>query len=146
MTDQIEQTESRSWLGRTHVYLNSPGDSYQLLGWTLAWAIAFVGASSFLRSDPAIGAGAGWVVALIPNFLALVVVIVYLRFLRDADELVRRIQLEGLAFGFGVGVIFSMGYQLLERAGAPELSFSDMAAIMMFAFVVGVVRANRRYS
>ena len=146
MTDQIEETESKTWLGRVHGYLHSPGDSYQLLGWALAWAIAFVGASWFLRSDPAISAGAVWVVALAPNLLALGVVIVYLRFLRNADELVRRIQLEGLAFGFGVGAVFSMGYQLLERAGAPDLSFSDLAGVMMFAFVVGVVRANRQYS
>ena len=146
MTDQIEETESNTRLGRIHGYLHSPGDSYQLLGWTLGWAIAFVGASWFLRSDPAISQGAAWIVAVAPNLLALGVVIVYLRFLRDADELVRRIQLEGLAFGFGVGVVFSMGYQLLERAGAPQLGFSDLAGIMMFAFVVGVVRANRQYS
>lgn len=146
MTDQIEQTESKGWLGRIQGRLHSPGDSYQLLGWTLAWAIAFVGASWFLRGEPTISAGTAWIVAVAPNLLALAVVIVYLRFLRDADELVRRIQLEGLAFGFGVGVIFSMGYQLLERAGAPSLSPSDVAAIMMFAFVVGVVRANRQYT
>jgi hypothetical protein len=146
MTDQIEQTESRTWIGRMHGHLHSPGDSYQLLGWALGWAVAFVGASWFLRSDPAISAGATWIVAAAPNLLALGVVVVYLRFLRDADELVRRIQLEGLAFGFGVGVVFSMGYQLLEGAGAPNLSLSDLAGIMMFAFVVGVVRANRQYS
>ncbi len=146
MTDHIEQTEPKTRLGRIHGYLHSPGDSYQLLGWALAWAIAFVGASWFLRSDPAISAGAAWIVAVAPNLLALGVVVVYLRFLRNADELVRRIQLEGLAVGFGVGVVLSMGYQLLERAGAPELSFSDLAAIMMFAFVIGVVRANRQYS
>ena len=112
----------------------------------MAWAVAFVGASWFLRDDPAVSAATRWVVALAPNLLALAVVLVYLRFLRTADELVRRIQMEGLAFGFGVGAVLAMGYQLLERAGAPDLSFSDLAGVMMFAFVVGVARANRQYS
>ncbi len=145
MTHQIEGTESKTRLGRMRGYLHSPGDSYQLLGWTLAWALAFVAASWTLRGDSVAG-GAAWVVALVPNLLAVAVVLVYMRFLRDADELVRRIQLEGLAFGFGAGVIFAMGYQLVERAGAPQLSLADLAAGMMLAFVVGVVRANRRYS
>lgn len=145
MMEQIEESESKSWLGRMQRQLHSPGDSYELLGWTLAWALAFVGASWVLRGDSVAG-GAAWVVALVPNLLAVGVVLVYMRFLHNADELVRRIQLEALAFGFGVGVIFAMGYQLVERAGGPQLSLADLAAGMMLAFVVGVVRANRRYS
>ena len=146
MTDQIESADQKSLGERLRCYLHSPGDSYQMLGWTLAWAISFVAAAWIFSGDSAPTGATAWIVALVPNLFAVAVVLVYLRFLRDADELVKRIQLEGLGFGFGVGVLFAMGYQLLGRVGAPELDWGDMAAIMMLAFVVGVIRANRRYS
>ncbi|HSM15358.1 MAG TPA: hypothetical protein VLA66_14925 [Thermoanaerobaculia bacterium] len=41
-----------------------------------------------------------------------------LRFLREADELLRKIHLEGMAYGFGVAFVLSTGAPLAERAGA----------------------------
>jgi hypothetical protein len=68
-----------------------------------------------------------------------------MRFLREADELVRKIELEGLAIGFGVGVLFLLGYQLLEQVGLPEISAHKTAAVMLFAWLFGQVIARRRY-
>ncbi len=62
-----------------------------------------------------------------------------------ADELLRKIQLEGLALGFGAGVIFAMSYQLLERAGAPQLQVSDTVVVMMVGWAVGQLLGLRRY-
>ena len=87
---------------------------------------------------------AKWAVALAPNVLGITLLFSYLHMLREMDELVRRIQLEGLALGFGVGVIFATGYQLLERAGAPEWG-NEPVVIMMIAWIVGQLIAIRRY-
>jgi hypothetical protein len=57
----------------------------------------------------------------------------------------RRIQLEGLAFGFGGGWFFAIGYQVLERAGAPELTAPAVIVAMTGAWGVGQILAIRRY-
>lgn len=119
-------------------------NQYRLLGWTLAWAVVFVGASFLLRSDEPRG-GWSWVIATIPIVLALGPGAAYLRFLRGADELMRRIQMESLAFGFGAGVVFAFGWQLLQRAGAPAVDVGDTVVVMMVGFVVGQLLAIRRY-
>ena len=59
--------------------------------------------------------------------------------------LAQRIQLEGVAFGFGVGLLFSLCYPLFVRAGAPEPSLSDVRTVMIFGFIAGVILATRRY-
>ena len=58
-------------------------------------------------------AAAAWSVAILPDALGIGALLAYVRFLQRADELMQRIQLEGLALGFGVGVVFATGYQLL---------------------------------
>jgi hypothetical protein len=69
-----------------------------------------------------------------------------LRFLRQADELLQKIQLEGLAIGFAAGAFFALGYQLLEHLGAPELDVSAPVTVMMFGWAFGQLLASRRYS
>src|SRR5215211_4706876 len=49
----------------------------------------------------------------------------YVVFLRGADELLRKIQLEALAMSFGVACIFMIGWRLCERLGAPKLDVDD---------------------
>ena len=69
----------------------------------------------------------------------------YLKFLREADELARKIQFDGIAFAFGVGILLTVGYQMFEWAGAPVLELSTVATIMLVAFSVGQINAMRRY-
>ena len=69
----------------------------------------------------------------------------YVRFLRRADELLRQIQLEGLALGFGAGMVFMFGYALAERAGAPPLDVADPLLPMAGCWVLGQWLATRRY-
>jgi len=44
------------------------------------------------------------------------------------------------------GVIFSMGWRLLELAGAPKLDVSDGVVVTMLAWALGQVLARRKYS
>jgi cbb3-type cytochrome oxidase subunit 1 len=70
----------------------------------------------------------------------------YILFLRDADELLRKIHLEALAFAFGAGAVTMMGYRLLERLGAPKLDVNDAFVVMMLVWVAGQWLGARRYA
>jgi hypothetical protein len=75
-----------------------------------------------------------------------IVVLRYVRFLREADELLRQIHLDALAVGFGGGFVFITTYRLLERAGAHRLDINDSLLVMIVCWLVGMWRARRRYS
>ena len=109
----------------------------------VAWALSFVGATRALRPGT-LQSPTSWLVAVAPVVLGLVAVFLYLRMLRGMDELMRRVQLEGLALGFGVGVVFVAGYGLLEFAGAPGWGNKPLA-VMLFAWAAGSMLAVRRY-
>lgn len=120
-------------------------NQYRFVAWTFAWALTFVVASWALKNHrDAMGAG-GWALALLPNIFAIGALLAYMKFLRNADELLRRIQLEGLAIGFGAGIIFAIGYQLLERAGAPVLAMEDVMLVLCGGWVAGQLIATWRY-
>lgn len=85
-----------------------------------------------------------WAVAILPGLLGVALVFVYLHMLREMDEFMRRVQLEGLAVGFGAGVVFAITYGLLEQVGAPE-SGNRPIVVMMFAWAAGQLLALWRY-
>ncbi len=119
----------------------------RLVGWIFAWAAAWVLASA--------GIGRGWVpggapaitVTLLHVLLGGAMMLAFRRFLREADELQRRIQLEALALGFGAAVVGAAAYRLLERAGATDVSdVSDVIMILAVGYSVGVIAGQRRYA
>jgi hypothetical protein len=110
----------------------------------LAWAISFA-AVPVLQNEWVPRGAAATAVALVPVAVGFLALATYLRFLRDADEMTRRMQLEGLAIGFGAGAIFTMGYPVLEMAGWPVFPDSTPAAVLMLGWGVGQLVALRRY-
>jgi len=144
MTDD---TETRPGLWR-HIldHSGSPADrrnQYRFLAATFVWAIAFVAATRLLR-DGLDGTGA-WVIAVIPGVLGVIAMWIYLKFLKEADEMIRRIQINGVAIGFAIGILVAVGYHPFQLAGAPAIDTMDMFAVMMFAWVAGQIIALRRY-
>ncbi len=145
--DPLGGEASRSWWAIIKACSGTAADrrnQYWFLGWMFAWAVSFVAATWALVGLEPDGAAA-WLVAAGPNVFSVAALLAYLRFLRMADELLRQIQLEGLALGFGAGVLFAVGYQLLVLAGAPQAQLSDLAGVMMVAWAVGQLLATRRY-
>lgn len=120
-------------------------NQYRFSAWTFAWALSYVAASWTLKADFDLARPLVWFLVAAPNLLAIVTVFSYLRFLRMADELLRKIQLEGLALGFAAGVVFITGYQLLEAAGADQLQTDDIILVMIFSWVAGQFRGMWRY-
>ena len=113
--------------------------------WCLGWAAAIIGATWLIKTFTELPAPLTWLIALLPNVLAVFALVAYLRFLRMTDELQRRIQLEGLAVGFGVGWIFAIGYLVFQAAGAPELPITAMILVMTAGWITGTLRAVRHY-
>lgn len=114
--------------------------------WALAWALSFVAVTFAITRD---GLPAAWIrIALIAVTVALAVVtlLAYRHYLREADELRRRIELEALALAFGVGVIGGVTYWLLELAGiVAEARLLDVVTAMMLTHPLGILLGNRRY-
>ena len=73
----------------------------------------------------------------------------YLRFLRDCDELERRIELDALAWAAGIGLLAAMAAMLLLDAGVAAWSARHVAATLGLLIVCSyaLVRAllHRRY-
>lgn len=120
-------------------------NQYRFVAWMAAWGVSFVGGIWLLENLAGMHRALVWSIALLPNLFAIAALFAYLRFLREADELVRRIQLEGLAVGFGVGAIYAMGYFLFERIGAPILGADDIVFAMMMGWVFGQFVGTWRY-
>lgn len=91
------------------------------------WIWCFVGGvgssavMSVFKSFPQLQGPFAWVLAVISVALCFPAVIACVRFIREADEFMRKVQLEGLAIGFATGFIFCIGYHALEHLGAPRL-------------------------
>ncbi len=85
------------------------------------------------------------IVALIPLIPAGFALVAYLRFLRRMDELIRRIQLEALAFGFGAAGMLTLAYGFLENAGFPQQSYIWVFPTMIALWGIGGAIASYRY-
>jgi hypothetical protein len=120
-------------------------NQYLFIAWCMVWAIVFTISNQVLKSGPQISVALKMFIAIVPIALGIGAVFAYTKFLRQADELIRKMQIDGLAFGFGVGIVFTLCYQVLERAGAPHLEIDDAAVVMMGGWMLGQVIAFWRY-
>jgi hypothetical protein len=142
------EAESKSWW---QIVKNCSGteldrrNQFRFTAWIFAWAVSYVVAHKILKSDSDLATQLVWFLVAAPNLVAVAAVFAYLRFLRMADELLRKIQLEGLAFGFAAGIIFINGYQLLEAAGVRELQTDHIIIVMLFGWSIGQFVGMWRY-
>lgn len=138
-----ESRSTRSWCGDLTAL--DRRNQWRYVFWALAWMASFVGATFLLKQSWAAGT-IGYVVAFLPNLPGVGAVMAFVHFLRHADELQRKIQLEALGWGFGCGAIFMIGYQLLERAGLPRIDTSSPLMVMVVCWAVATIVVARRYS
>lgn len=117
----------------------------RFVAWCAGWGAFFLASNWALQSDYEFSAPVAWFIAVVPGVFGIGAVLAYMKFLRMADELMQKIQLEGLAVGFGIGLIFGLGYQVLEKAGAPHLEIDDLALVLMGGWMLGQIVATRRY-
>lgn len=114
--------------------------------WALAWAISFIALTLVITRE--------WLpfgvtlVGVAGNALfGIATVLAYRRFLGETDELRRKIEVEALAFAFGVGVFGGLTYWLLVMWGAmPGTGFAYVFAAMVITQSMGVLMGLRKYS
>lgn len=118
----------------------------RLVVWSLVWMGSWVALDlaiegGWLASGPVtVGAAVVCVLLGAGPFYA------YWRFLREADELRRRIELNALALAFGVGVVGGISYDFFAMTDV--FASADLAHVllaMIVAYVGGVVAGHRRY-
>jgi hypothetical protein len=114
-------------------------------GWCFLWAVGFVLALSLVKSFREELGPISWAVALVPIVSGFPVMRAFLRYLREADEFTRKIQLEGIAMGFGAGFLFVMGYYTLQQFGAPSLPIVVAVVPMTLGWAVGSLLVASRY-
>ena len=129
--------------------LYSPRDAQRLriFNWWLAASMTlFLIATALLsKDDPERGVLAYTLTALTILLLA-GAARSFVVFLRGADELLRKIQLEALALSFGAAAIFMIGWRLCERLGAPKLDVDDPLMVMVITWSIGLWLGFRRYA
>ena len=119
----------------------------KFVGWWLAWAVTWTMASIAINRAWVEPGTPQLVIAVLPTFLGVGMALAYARFLREADELQRKIQLDALALGFGAGLVGAVLYRLLERAGfVSETNVLDAILAMIVVYVIGVFIGQRRYA
>ncbi|MGH1488149.1 MAG: hypothetical protein ACRBK7_01945 [Acidimicrobiales bacterium] len=121
-------------------------NGYRIVVTSLLWATVFVASTWTLTAESGPTGFAAWAIAGVCAALLLVALAAFRRFLLDADELTQRIQLEGVAFGFAAGVLFSLSYGLFNEAGAPDMSMTHAGTVLVFGYVAGILRATHQYT
>jgi hypothetical protein len=115
--------------------------------WALAWALGFVAVTTAIVREWLPSAWITITAVAVSALLGFATLLAYRRFLREADELRRKIELEALALAFGVGVIGGLSYWLLEQSGLAPTDESLMVVVvgMMLTHPVAVLLGYRRY-
>jgi hypothetical protein len=110
----------------------------------VAYALVLVVSVELLKANPT----AGWwriPLALAPMLPATGCLLAFVRYFHRLDELQRRIQLEAFAFAFGGTALLTFSYGFLEGVGSPHLDWRWVWTLMGALWLLGHVRATRRY-
>lgn len=97
----------------------------------LGWALFFSGCMYVLRND-LVSNPYNWIVAILPLLVGIAPVRAYLVFMQQADEMIRKIQIEALVASFTVGLCYGIARTLFEAAGMAPASAGDTLVIMLF--------------
>ena len=131
----------------TSLYTPRDAQNIRVFNWWMVAAMVCFSASTILIGEKFLAPGPiAWGLTAITIALMVMMIRAYIVFLRGADELLRKIQLEALAFSFGATLVFMIGWRLCERLGAPKLDVDDPLMVMIIVFAVGQWLGIRRYS
>jgi len=113
--------------------------------WTFLFTASFLGGDWILEATEWKPEGAvGIAYSLIPVIPGLLAFRAYLKLYREADEMMREVQTEGILFGFGTVVLFWGAIQLPEHIWLPRVKADILIAVMLLSFSVGIIRAQGR--
>jgi hypothetical protein len=124
----------------------------RFMGLCLLWAVSHEGISH-IQTNVEMSMSLAWTLAFVPTLPGVLAVLAYLKFLREADEMVRSTHLIGMAVGFGAGIFVWMGLQIPQLPGPPgkEMLFAMhlhkglIYMAMIAGWSIGQSVATRRY-
>ena len=113
------------------------------------WIASYFAIRLTLESSIELSSRVRLAIAFLPTPLFAFFLWNFIRAIRTADELERRIQLEALAFAFPAGLLLLSTLGLVQRA--VNLSFQDWSynhvwPMFVVLYIAGVVLARRRYT
>jgi hypothetical protein len=114
----------------------------------VAWFLAYVVARGVLE-QPDLPRALRLTAALLPVPLFATFLARFVRSLRGADELERRIHLEALAVAFPLTILLLQTLGLLERAVGlkfEDWSYGHVWAYLPLFYLIGLVVSRRRYA
>jgi hypothetical protein len=114
----------------------------------LAWLTLYFAARFYLEANAALPRSSRLAIAFAPAPVFAWFLWRFIRSVRDADELEKRIQLEALAIAFPLGLLLLTTLGLVQRA--VELNFQDWSynhvwPMFAFFYMGGIVVARHRY-
>lgn len=120
-----------------------------IIGIGLGWLALYFGVRFLLEALPDMARGIRLTLAFLPAPVFALFLWRFIQALRGADELERRIQLEGLAIAFPLGVLLLTTLGLVQRA--VELNFQDWSynhvwPYFVLFYLLGVAIARKRYA
>ena len=122
---------------------------YRASAWPSLAFIAFAVLHEWTAGKTGVPTEVRMLVALAPVVMMAWLFVHYLRFLRDCDELERRIELDALAWAAGIGLLAAMAAMLLLDAGVAAWPAKQVAGVLglILVCVYALVRArlHRRY-
>jgi hypothetical protein len=115
--------------------------------WLAAWMGSWLGVNFAISYDVLPRGLPGSLAALLPLCLGVGAILAYRRFLREADELLRKILLDALALSVGVGMLAGFTSYLLVRTGALSREHVLVViSLMMVTYSAAVAVGTRRFS
>ena len=113
------------------------------------WLLLYFGVRFFLEANPDLPPGLRLGLALVPAPVFALFLWRFVRAIRVADELERRIQLEALAVAFPLGLLLLTTLALVQRA--VELDFQDWSYNHVWPwftlfYLMGLAIARKRYA
>lgn len=112
------------------------------------WLLVHFGVRAYLESSQALAPGTRLLLSLSPVPVFAAFLWMFLRAVRAADELERRVQLEALALAFPLGLLLLTSLALVQRAvvlNAEDWSFNHVWPMFVVLYLIGLARARRHY-
>jgi hypothetical protein len=132
----------------THPETKGPSGAL-VLALLITWLVSYFAVRLTLEATPALPSGARLAMAFIPTPLFALFLWNFIKSIRAADELERRIQLEALAIAFPLALVLITTLGLAQRA--VTLSFQDWSynhvwPMLAVFYLAGVAIARKRYT
>ena len=118
--------------------LGAPRDrrnSVAVVIWTLIWGAAYSATLLTIRMGHA-GGILVWGLVAASVLTGAVALWAFVRFVNEADELMRKVHVNALAFGFAAGAVFQVASTTVTAMGGPVYGTSEMFVVMCLAFAV----------